>query len=283
MVRPSRYIFHPGYNPKTEDNDIAILKLKRDVNFSPKVLRFVCLLINFIVHLILLQVWIISLPPDEATRDCQENEADTDFITIAREECDDEVKSGDQDYTYEYEEEYYEDGEEYENFEPGSFFQQTVDQFEEFQSGDIEYDYEYKDNCTTYYDGWWASIAGWGATYKFDGSCILRHARCASLSRRILLYFIEFLPGRRSIPITMSCVLMKSMSWIETRYVPTIPTGPRTLVRWVRYWTVDTHWSLISSYQGDSGSGLIVVSDTGPVLVGVVSYGWDCGDNRYEV
>ena len=42
----------------------------------------------------------------------------------------------------------------------------------------------------------------------------------------------------------------------------------------------DTQWSPISSYQGDSGSGLIVVSDTGPVLVGVVSYGWDCGDNR---
>ena len=48
------------------------------------------------------------------------------------------------------------------------------------------------------------------------------------------------------------------------------------------YWTLDTHWSLIISFQGDSGSGLIVVSDTGPVLVGVVSYGWDCGDNRYK-
>ena len=130
------------------------------------------------------------MPPDEATRDCQENEADTDFITIAREECDDEVKSGDdEDYTYEYEEEHYEDGEEYENFEPGAFFQQAVDQFEEFQSGDIEYDYEYKDNCTTYYDGWWASIAGWGATYKFDGSCILRHARCGKLSRKSSLHF----------------------------------------------------------------------------------------------
>ena len=32
--------------------------------------------------------------------------------------------------------------------------------------------------------------------------------------------------------------------------------------------------------QGDSGSGLIVVAATGPVVVGVVSYGWDCGDNR---
>ena len=138
------------------------------------------------------------MPPDEATRDCHENEADTDFITIAREECDDEVKSGDEDYTYEYEEEYYEDGEEYENFEPGAFFLQAVDQFEEFQSGDIEYDYEYKDNCTTYYDGWWASIAGWGATYKFDGSCILRHARCGNLKQEkfITLYYT---PSRKKI------------------------------------------------------------------------------------
>ena len=88
----------------------------------------------------------------------------------------DKVKSDDDQY-YEYAEEYYEDGEEYEDFEPAVFFQQTIDKFEEFQSGDIEYDYEYSDNCTTYYDGWWASIAGWGATYKFDGSCILRHAR----------------------------------------------------------------------------------------------------------
>ena len=32
--------------------------------------------------------------------------------------------------------------------------------------------------------------------------------------------------------------------------------------------------------QGDSGSGLIVMAATGPVVVGVVSYGWDCGDNR---
>ena len=45
VVRPSRYIFHPGYNPKTEDNDIAILKLKRDVNFGPKVFLFVHLIL----------------------------------------------------------------------------------------------------------------------------------------------------------------------------------------------------------------------------------------------
>ena len=31
-----------------------------------------------------------------------------------------------------------------------------------------------QDNCTTYYDGRWATVVGWGATYKFDGSCILR-------------------------------------------------------------------------------------------------------------
>ena len=32
--------------------------------------------------------------------------------------------------------------------------------------------------------------------------------------------------------------------------------------------------------QGDSGSPLVVVTDSGPVLVGVVSYGWECGDER---
>ena len=54
-------------------------------------------------------------------------------------------------------------------------------------------------------------------------------------------------------------------------------------------WSSDTcqvkecEWDTIhlSCHQGDSGSSLIVVSDTGPVLVGVVSYGWDCGDSRY--
>ena len=132
------------------------------------------------------------MPPDEATRDCQENEADTDFITIAREECDDEVKSGDdEDYTYEYEEEHYEDGEEYENFEPGAFFQQAVDQFEEFQSGDIEYDYELPTSLTD------------PASSDMPGM--------ATLSRKISLHFIAFLPGRRFIPITMSCVLMRIM------------------------------------------------------------------------
>ena len=32
--------------------------------------------------------------------------------------------------------------------------------------------------------------------------------------------------------------------------------------------------------QGDSGSPLVVVTDSGPVQVGVVSYGWECGDER---
>ena len=41
VVRPARFIFHPGYNPQTEDNDIAILKLKRDVNFGPKEIKFI--------------------------------------------------------------------------------------------------------------------------------------------------------------------------------------------------------------------------------------------------
>ena len=123
----------------------------------------------------------ISLPPDEATRDCPVKEIDADYITIAREECDEDVYTSDrsEDHYYEYEEEYYGNGEEYENFQPGVFHHQRAElsQFEEFRDGDIEYDYEYSDNCTTYYDGWWAIVAGWGATYKFDGSCILRHAR----------------------------------------------------------------------------------------------------------
>ena len=50
-------------------------------------------------------------------------------------------------------------------------------EYEDPRAEVVEYDYEFMDNCTTYYDGAWASVAGWGATYKFDGSCILRHAR----------------------------------------------------------------------------------------------------------
>ena len=37
LVRPGRFLFHPGYNPQTDDNDIAILRLKRDIRFGPKV------------------------------------------------------------------------------------------------------------------------------------------------------------------------------------------------------------------------------------------------------
>ena len=37
LVRPSRFKIHPGYNPKTDDNDVALLFLKRDINFGPKV------------------------------------------------------------------------------------------------------------------------------------------------------------------------------------------------------------------------------------------------------
>jgi len=32
------------------------------------------------------------------------------------------------------------------------------------------------------------------------------------------------------------------------------------------------------SCQGDSGSGLVVNTERGPVLVGLVSYGGECGD-----
>ena len=37
LVRPARFIFHPGYNPQTDENDIAILRLKRDIRFGAKV------------------------------------------------------------------------------------------------------------------------------------------------------------------------------------------------------------------------------------------------------
>ena len=32
-------------------------------------------------------------------------------------------------------------------------------------------------NCSSYYDNTWAAVAGWGATYKSESSCILRAAR----------------------------------------------------------------------------------------------------------
>ena len=37
LVRPARFLFHPGYNPQTDENDIAILRLKRDIRFGAKV------------------------------------------------------------------------------------------------------------------------------------------------------------------------------------------------------------------------------------------------------
>jgi len=36
-VRPRSMFFHPGYNPKTYDNDIAVLRFKKKINFGPKV------------------------------------------------------------------------------------------------------------------------------------------------------------------------------------------------------------------------------------------------------
>ena len=116
--------------------------------------------------------------------------------------------------------------------------------FDDFDD-EIHYDYEYTDNCTTFYDGQWASIAGWGATYKFDGSCILRHARK------------KIYPNHHALCLDEADYVMERDKICAY--------NPR--------WSSD-------ACSGDSGSGLIVMSEVGPVLVGVVSYGWECGDNR---
>jgi hypothetical protein len=55
------------------------------------------------------------------------------------------------------------------------------DDEEEEGEEDAEYDYtEYipsrEFSCATYYDNTWASVAGWGATYKAEKSCVLREA-----------------------------------------------------------------------------------------------------------
>jgi hypothetical protein len=55
------------------------------------------------------------------------------------------------------------------------------DDEEDEDEEDAEYDYtEYipsrEFSCATYYDNTWASVAGWGATYKAEKSCVLREA-----------------------------------------------------------------------------------------------------------
>ena len=126
----------------------------------------------------------ISLPPPEAAADCQLETEFDDLVEAARETCQEEEKEEEEEeyeYYYEededdyYEDQYSEDSEYSENFPPVFPVSDLTgpDTWKEV----VEYDYQFSDNCTTYYDGQWATIAGWGATYKFDGSCILRHAR----------------------------------------------------------------------------------------------------------
>ena len=129
----------------------------------------------------------ISLPPDEASRDCPVFTEFEDHITRARAQCATSLGEAEAEYYYEYEdgeaeeeEEYEEYGDSYEQRGQYGSFQPVFSvspEYEDPRAEVVEYDYEFTDNCTTYYDGAWASVAGWGATYKFDGSCILRHAR----------------------------------------------------------------------------------------------------------
>ena len=164
LVRQRWMIFHPGYNPQTDDNDLVILRLKRDIRFGPK-------------------VWMISLPSDEATRDCPVEEYHKGYVRKARKSCDyheydeyDDYDENEDDYYHESGDDEYDSESEFNSRDiyNNYFNHQETDEEDE---DDIEYDYEYSDNCTTYYDGKWATVAGWGATYKFDGSCILRQAK----------------------------------------------------------------------------------------------------------
>jgi len=241
LVRPRRMFFHPGYNPKNDDNDIVILKLKRDIRFGPK-------------------VWLISLPSDDATRDCPIEKYKKDYVKKARKSCNNyEYEEYEYDYDYEYEDDEDEDDYYYEGNHDEDEYGSDYDHYPEYKVdkkngnyfqydddiNEVEYDYEYSDNCTTFYDGKWAVVAGWGATYKFDGSCILRHAKK------------KIYPNHHSLCLDDSDYVMdrdKICAYNPKKHS--------------------------DSCQGDSGSGLVVMAEDGPVLVGIVSYGWDCGDDQ---
>ena len=58
------------------------------------------------------------------------------------------------------------------------------DEYDEEEEEEDYYDYEYTEyipkltyNCSSYYDNTWATVAGWGATFKSESSCILRAAQ----------------------------------------------------------------------------------------------------------
>jgi len=232
LVRPGWMVFHPGYNPKTDDNDIVILRLKRDIRFGPK-------------------VWMISLPSDEATRDCPVEEYHKDFVKKARKSCDHQ-EYNDYDYDEDEDDYYYEGGDDendyyndYNQVDINNIYKHVDNNHEEDDNDEIEYDYEYSDNCTTFYDGKWATVTGWGATYKFDGSCILRQAK-----KKIYPNHHELCLDDNDYVMDRDKICAYNPKWFS------------------------------DSCQGDSGSGLVVTTEDGPVLVGIVSYGWDCGDDQ---
>ena len=192
----------------------------------------------------------ISLPPPEAAADCELETDFDDFVETAREACQGELQEDREEYEYYYEEDeedyyddqYSEDSEYSESFPP--VFQPDLTEPDDWAE-EVEYDYQFSDNCTTFYDGQWATIAGWGATYKFDGSCILRQARK------------KIYPNHHSLCLDQSDYVLERD----------------------KICAYNPHWNS-DACQGDSGSPLVVVTDSGPVLVGVVSYGWECGDER---
>merc|ERR1712223_324038 len=81
-------VFHPHYDPVTEDNDVALLRLKRPI---------------------LMSAWVqpIALPGAEATSDCRDDDEEEGIaLRRARRECrrkqmeDGEVFSQDGDHDY---------------------------------------------------------------------------------------------------------------------------------------------------------------------------------------
>ena len=64
LVRPNRIRLHPAYDPDTQDSDVAVLVLRREIRLGPR-------------------VWLVSLPPAEATADCQHSEPGPDWVERA--------------------------------------------------------------------------------------------------------------------------------------------------------------------------------------------------------
>jgi len=195
------------------------------------------------------RVQAIALPGLEATWDCpREEREEGKALRRARRECRREQieNGGEEEDSQDGADDYYDETEDY--------FEQYEDLVEEDSESEIEnsleldlLDYEYHDNCSTYYDGRWATVVGWGATYKFDGSCVLRQAH-------------------KKIYANHDHLCLDSADYVLDRD-KVCAYNPK--------WDTDT-------CQGDSGSGLVVGASPGqtPVLVGVVSYGGECGEEH---